>query len=516
MTSARELLHETLAATETRVVIQVGPDLDRVVNEAVSALARDPDIYKRAGELVRIVRVDAAAEGEGFNEGTPQIRGLPAATLKTRLTRTARWVTTSSTGKPIETMPSDDVVAAVSQMGDWPRVRRLVGIVETPALRPDGSVMQEPGYDPATGFYFDPRSAKFPRVPEQPTREEAYAALCSLYEAFSDFPFASPAAAMVPIAAVLTLLARPAIAGNTPAICFEAAARGSGKTLLADVASIIATGRMASKVTFPGSDDELEKMLGGYARRGAVAFCFDNVAANLSFGGAPLDKVLTSGGVVDLRILGKTQVPSFDWRALVLATGNNLSFRGDTTRRVLVARLESPLENPEDRSDFSHHPLPEWVLANRERLAVAGLTLLRAYVVAGRPPVDVKLWGSFEGWSALIPRAIVWASGDGASDPQITRPTLDASGEPEKTLLDRLLAAMPDGEWKVKELLDGQQNPDLVSVLEEIAPAAERGDRAKKLGHALKAFKGRVVGGRRLAQGQDKKAKVVTWQVERV
>ncbi len=514
MKTARETLHETIAATETRVVIQVGPDLDRVVNDAVAALARDPNIYKRAGELVRIVRVDAADAGEGMNEGTPQIRGLPSATLKTRLTRTARWVTTSAAGKPVETTPPDDVVAAVSQLGDWPRVRRLVGIVETPALRPDGSVMQEPGYDPATGFYFDPRSARFPRVPEQPTREVAFSALCELYNAFADFPFASSAAAMVPIAAVLTLLARPAIDGNTPAICFEAAARGSGKTLLADVASIIATGRMASKVTFPGSDDELEKLLGGYARRGAVVFCFDNVAANLSFGGAPLDKVLTSGGTVDLRILGKTQVPSFDWRALVLATGNNLEFRGDTTRRVLVARLESPLENPEDRSDFAHHPLAPWVLANRERLAVAGLTLLRAYVVAGRPSVDVKLWGSFEGWSALIPRAIVWASGDAAADPQITRPTLDASGEPEKTLLDRLLTAMPDGPVRVRDLLEQLQNPDLVSVLEEIAPAAERGDRAKKIGHALKALKGRVVGGRRLAQGQHKDSKVATWRAE--
>lgn len=502
------------AGARSRVVIETGPDLDRVVSEACAALARDIALFKRAGELVRIVRIDASNADEGQHEGTPQIRPLPSATLKVRLTRAARW-TKSSQGKTTETTPADDIVAAVSQLGDWPGVRRLIGIVETPALRPDGTILQEPGYDPKTAFFYDPRGARFPKVPDAPTREEAYAALCVLTEPFLDFPFATSAAAMVPVAAVLTLLARPAIEGNVPAILFEATTRGSGKTKLADVVSIIATGRLASKVTFPRTDDELEKLLGGYARRGAVVFTFDNISSDIPFGGAPIDKVLTSGGSVDLRILGKTQVPTFEWRAVVLGTGNNISFRGDTTRRVLVARLESPLENPEDREDFAHPDLLAWVATNRERLAVAGLTVLRAYAVAGRPRVDVKTWGSFESWSALVPRAIVWASGDAQADPQITRPTLDPCGDTEKTLLERLLAVFPAGEWRAKDLLDAGRELDLAAVLEEVVPLTEK-NRAGRLGYHLRAWKGRVVGGLRLVGGQDKHSKVATWRAERV
>ena len=38
-------------------------------------------------------------------------------------------------------------------------------------------MLDEPGYDPATGLLFDPGGTEFPAVPEAPTRKEALAAL---------------------------------------------------------------------------------------------------------------------------------------------------------------------------------------------------------------------------------------------------------------------------------------------------------------------------------------------------
>jgi hypothetical protein len=61
----------------------------------------------------------------------------------------------------------------------------------------------------------------------------------------------------------------------------------------------------------------------------------------------PLD--LTAGDTVELRVLGKSEVPTLRWRAVAMATGSNVAIAGDTSRRVLISRLESPLENPEDR-----------------------------------------------------------------------------------------------------------------------------------------------------------------------
>ncbi len=49
---------------------------------------------------------------------------------------------------------------------------------------------------------------------------------------------------------------------------------------------------------------------------------------------------------VELRILGATKIVTLPWRALIMATGNNISFYGDTSRRVLMARLEPTEEKP--------------------------------------------------------------------------------------------------------------------------------------------------------------------------
>src|SRR5581483_3865302 len=102
------------------------------------------------------------------------------------------------------------------------------------------------------------------------------------------------------------------------------------------------------------------------------------------------------------------------WRALILASGNNIEISGDTCRRVLVSRLETALETPETRTGFSHDPLLEWVAAQRPRLVCAGLTILRAWAIAGRKQMTDRKWGSFEEWAAIVPQALLYA---GATDP---------------------------------------------------------------------------------------------------
>ncbi len=506
--------------------IKMGTDLGRVVTEAADSLGVDPTLFKRAGELVRIVRIDSAHSDTAHPAGTPQIRNLPQATLKVRLTETAEWYKLVLDRKSQEwdeavSLPSDDVVSAVAQLGDWAKVPKLVGIVETPVLRPDGTILQDAGYDGATGFYFDPCGVGFPEVPQAPTQAEAGAALSALEEAFQDFPYADDAAGTVPVAALLTMLARPAIDGNVPAFVVDAATRGSGKTKIADVVSLVATGRLIGKATFPNSEEELEKILSGYARRGAALFAFDNIGADQELGGAPLDKVLTCGGSCDLRILGMNLQPTFDWRAVIFATGNNISYRGDTPRRCLVCRLESPLENPEDRSDFLHPDLLAWVKQERPHLVAAGLTILRGYIAAGRPaPDDLLPWGSFEAWSMLVPPAIVWAGG---ADPLLARPIEAEDVSPEKSLLQRLICTAPEGEWSVKDLLarsterdpkakgTGFLNPELMAVVEDLAPSSEKGDRSKKIAKQLQKWRGRVVDGKRLSSRKAGKLKQLMW-----
>ena len=334
----------------------------------------------------------------------------------------------------------------------------------------------------------------------------------------------------MPIAAILTLAARPAIDGSVPGIVIEASTRGSGKTLLADAIAIIATGRAASRTTHPVEEDELRKVLDGYALQGATLVAIDNVTRPL--GGAALDACLTARDTVEVRELGRTGNRTVPWRALVVATGNNVEYAGDTIRRVLVSRLEPIQERPEDRTDFRYADLPTHVRAERPRLVVAALTILRAYVVAGRPNVGTGTWGSFEAWARIVPPAIIHAGGadvlgarlasDTSHDPvaaslaailvHLARLDVDGRGMTARAIVDALYPSgrTPDGRT---------QAPDGYSELRDAIEAITRcraglTPTARQIGDAFTRLRGRWIDERRLMSATGGRAKVAVWRVE--
>ena len=511
-----------------RPVIRMTMELADVVDSTIEALATDPNVYQRDGHLVHVVRVDECDACITFVAGTPQIRIMAAATLRERLTRVARFQRFDKRSeKWTEALPSEPVVNAILARGAYTKVRPLIGIIESPSIRPDGTLIQVPGYDPPTGYLYVP-SGEFPTVPEEPTREEAERALEELEEPFGEFPFAGEDHRASTTAAVLTIVGRPAILGPTPAFVHDANVRGSGKTLKADAVCTIGTGRATAKMNYPADEVELEKVLAAYALRGAPIVNFDNVVG--TFGGGPLDRCLTAGDLVELRILGTNEVPAVRWRAVVMATGNNVALTGDTSR-TLLSRLESPLENPEERQDFLHPNLLEWVRAERPRLVVAALTILRAWHVAGRPRGGCRTWGSFEAWSSMIPPAIVFAGG---ADPMQTRPATTGEEDTEKRTLTAIIEGLTrlDSEGRgltAKTMLDvlytvdrlrGAAPPDGYDALREAIDALTstppgKAPSSHKLGNKLRAFRRRVIGGCLLDCSLDEHTKVSRWRVIR-
>src|SRR5262249_31146303 len=122
-----------------------------------------------------------------------------------------------------------------------------------------------------------------------------------------------------------------------------------------------------------------------------------------------------------------------------LTTGNNLSIVGDTHRRLSHVRLESKWEHPEERSGFRYPDLRAAVLEKRSELLSAALTILRAFVVAGRPDMKLLPWGSFEGWSDLVRSAVVFA---GMKDPGGARMAMRAASCPETEAIAALYAGI--------------------------------------------------------------------------
>jgi hypothetical protein len=67
---------------------------------------------------------------------------------------------------------------------------------------------------------------------------------------------------------------------------------------------------------------------------------------------------------------------------------------------MVPIHLDSGLEHPDLKTDFKH-PLPKWAFEQGPSLIWSALTLIRAWVVAGRPE-GKKTLGKFESWATVI------------------------------------------------------------------------------------------------------------------
>jgi hypothetical protein len=112
-----------------------------------------------------------------------------------------------------------------------------------------------------------------------------------------------------------------------------------------------------------------------------------------------------------------------------------LTFEGDLTRRALLCQLDAKVERPE-LTAFAFDPVAE-AKANRPKLVIAALTILRAYHVAGKPALGLTPLGSFEAWSSWVRGALVWL---GAGDPVETMESVRAR-DPRREMLRAVLTA---------------------------------------------------------------------------
>ena len=499
-----------VADREGRPDVILGPDTHKTTRSMISALGEDPELYQRSGVLVHVVRQED--EEPGYARGTPIVRACPCSWLVDRVSEHARCVKLSGDEWKHVPPPAERVHAVIDR-GTWSGIRHLQSVVESPTMRPDGSLVQDEGYDSASRCLYLP-SATFPRVSESPTHSDAVIAYSHLAAIFRDFPYVDGSHRSAVIASLLTVLMRSAVIGSVPCFMFDAAGPRSGKSLQMDVVSIIATGRAASRMTFPADDEkELESVLASYAMAGVQIVPFDNIARD--FGGAPLDKVITCTNEVDLRILGKTELRRLPWRATIFGSGNNVGFLGDMLARVLCARLESPLENPELREDVEAGALRRFAIDNRPSLVVDALTIVRAYVAAGSPLQPVARWGGFDEWVTRIASSLVWV---GAPDPMGARRGLRADEDPSRGAQRTIVAAWhaacvkagapsisgsrflsliyppprgdepPDGYEDVREAVEF-----VTSAKPGFAPSS------KRFGYELRKIKGRPIAGLRLS-----------------
>lgn len=492
---------------DSRLVFQcTGGALHTLVRGADRLLAADGG-YQRGGLLVRVAFLGEPTTNDKTRReaGAVVIMRVEADYLAVRLTELARWQKPDRRSKEPRYIDAPPAVArgVMAMAGEW-SAPVLTGVTEAPMIRPDGSVLSTPGYDRETGVYYADGGLRLPPIPAEPSRDDALAALRRLRDVIGTFPFVDEdgaadggASRSAMLAAMLTPFLRRWLP-TAPMFVISAPAAGSGKGLLADVVALLATGRRCAVLNHSRDPEAERKALFSALIAGDSVLHIDNIERD--FGGEVLCSILTSAEYQD-RVLGVSKMARAPTNITLLASGNNITIRGDMTRRVVPVRIDPRCDRPDER-EFPGD-LRANVQRRRPELVAAAITVLRAYAVAGRPPQPIKPYGSFEAWSDWVRSALVWL---GEPDPLGNRGAIESADPQRSCLRDVLLAwrGAFGGAWlTAKEVMaalhgdadiDDAAKKELAAAL-ELIPRGRAGLTTYALSGWLRASKDRVMDG---------------------
>ena len=400
-------------ADATVPIIQLRAGLrHEAADEGLAALhaARVP-FYQRDKSIVRVC-VISGKTAAGETTFTPGITPVTSAFLGRALGRIARWERFDQHDRRIRIDPPRPVVEQISDMaGEWP-FSVLAGVIGTPTMRPDGSLLLAEGYDASTGLVLL-GAPSMPSIPNQPTREDAERSLQLIDALLDEFPFrdGGDRDESVDRAVALSELLTPVLRGAMPAAPMHLANApqpGTGKSYLADLASMIATGEQCAVIAFSHRPEETEKKLNGSALAGHPIIAIDNASGTIE---GDLLCQITERPLLQLRPLGTSDMIRVANTFTVLSNGNNAVVAADMVRRTIECNLDASMESPETRV-FRDNPLIK-IGQDRGGYVAACLTIARAYLCAGKPGCLPPL-ASYNAWSDLVRSPLVWL---GRADP---------------------------------------------------------------------------------------------------
>lgn len=506
----------TVEVVDLRPVVKVSKtEIHETIDQVREALAGVPGIYSRGGVLVE--------------ERAERLVPVPADAVMELLSRNIRFLVDNGDGY-VRQPPPPNLCRPVFSRPIAP-IREITATASYPVLLPDGRILDRPGFDPRSGVLVHLPAGLVVRVPDHPTRQEAVDAAARLADLFCDFPLVDDADGDNPpgkvrgchsrsalVAFLLTVLARPAIPGPTPFTLISKNTAGTGGSLVTETLGKILFGRDMPASSYPSGDHgEMRKMITAWCVEGLPLVNLDNLVGEV--GDAELCRAITSTAWSD-RILGVNRTYSGPFSTVLIGSANNARLAADMPRRVVQVRLETELARPEQRDGYKYD-LSTYPLAHRADLLADALTVLRAWVRAGRPQFPLSPFGKFEAWSAVVRPACVFA---GLADPYTPTPSF-ANNRTRllRTLAEGLLSMDPDGHGLtaaeiVRRLADHGYQPD-ESLRDAADAAAELMDRltAVALGKILAGERNRNLDGIKILEAAHRdRSNMAKWVAKRI
>ena len=237
----------------------------------------------------------------------------------------------------------------------------------------------------------------------------------------------------------------------------------------------------------------------------------DNVRSRLD--SAALSAALTSD-VWEDRVLGYSRMAAIPVTCTWLATANNPALSLEVARRTVSSGLDACVEKPWERKEFRHKHLRRWALQHRAELIWAALTLVQAWIAAGKP-LGQETLGSYESYAEVVGGILGIAGIPGFLGNQ---DRVYAEADQEVNALAEFCQAW----WG--DFQDRQVKVDLLFGLATrhrllIDLWSGRDDHAARtaFGKAIARMRDRIIGEFRIRRvGEDTHAKVLTYRLERL
>lgn len=354
---------------------------------AFDGIALRCDMFVTEGHLVAV-----DVEGNQVRQ-----RLLNRSAILGMLERGADWCKTDKEGLiqagAAPTYVADDILEFVG-----PGLRPLKGLLQVPTYLPDGTLLQQVGYDARSQMYLAlAPDLDVPEVPVDPDRYDVEAARLLIEdELLVDFHFETDADRANAIALIITGFVRLLYEGTSPLFAIDADRPGTGKTLLAKVISILLLGTESGVTAFPADEDQANKKVTAILTEGRPLQVFDNVSRVVDSG--PLAAMATSEVWIDRR-LQTSDVLRLPNRGAWVLTGNRIDMSREMRRRA-VEILLAPRPGDEHRT-YKHTELERWTKQNRGRLVWAVLTMIAKWRADGCPNGNQSL-KSYVGWANVV------------------------------------------------------------------------------------------------------------------
>ncbi len=512
----RENNKAALERSDHPTIIVNHRQLRDVTNDTLSALykANDPPkIFTRSGSLVRIVQNE--------NE-PPYIDTLTRVSLRSVLTRVANFYTAK--GDEYVDMPPPlevcDDILSLDGLGFPP----LEGIVLTPIIRLDGTILDDPGYDEQTRLYYLPNT-DFPRVTETPTEANIERARAILNDPIEEFVFDTNGDKTTFLGVEMTPILQPITGKNRPMFGLDAPRQGTGKTHLVEQIGVVATGETPHLWPETSDDEEMRKRITTVLQTADTIFAIDNIEHIVNF--PSLNSLVTTQNWQDRELATQKSI-RYKNNTTVILTGNNLKVGRDAERRYIPIRLNARSERPWERTGFKYDDIVEHTKDMRPQIVWAILTLARNWFVQDCPKPSVTPIGSFERWTIVIGGILELAGYEGfLGRLSVENRQVDEETAEWNCFLEAWYKAYGSKEVTAKQLitdlnvLDNSPSQEMIDLkgsipayLEDIAfNPSKKGDATKRLGNALSKRRDMIVGNYTLMQGK-KSHNAVTYVVQ--